>query len=287
MTFHIRWQGGHGLPQKVSERTPFTPARCAYRIIALPQEVSTCIIQNCRNQGISFGSAYPIIAQVATARLLLRRYLKGEIDETEWEFRKKEPMYSGGPINLRRFLDQEWQNTGGMDHTCLAIGYYLYSISFLPLGSAATLQPGMALPAVGDLLTRERFFHRAHSVQKQAKALMGNPLFLEIGNSAFSQLRRVERTKETALIWKENNGPPAALGDRVWTPMERAVAGIVPCNGGSSMGDVSFTPQPSTKNTHTHTFVSEGQASASRIPLDKKQRIRHRQSQTSTWPSYH
>lgn len=209
-------------------------------MITLPRKISTRIIRNCRKQGITFGNAYPIIAQVATARLLLKRYLQGEIDEAEWEFRKKEPMYSAGPINLRTFLDQEWLDAGGKDHACLAIGFYFYSISFLPLGSAAKLQPGMALPAVGDLLTKGRFFYRAKLVQKQGRALMGSPLFLDIGDSAFSQRRRVERARATALEWKEKNGPPTALSDRALTPMEQALAsGLVLSNGGSSMGNVS------------------------------------------------
>ena len=250
MTFIFNGQGGHGLPRKISERSQFTPSRSSHHTIALPTEISTRIIQNCRKQGITFGNAYPIIAQLATARLLLRRYLRGEIDEAEWEFRKKEPMYSAGPINLRTFLDQEWLDAGGMDHACLAIGFYFYSISFLPLGSAAKLQPGMALPAVGDLLTRGRFFYRAKLVQKQGRAFMGNPLFLEVGNSAFSQRRRVERAKATALEWRERNGPPIALSDRSLTPMEQAF-GLVFCNGGSSMGNVSCYLVHAQK---THTF---------------------------------
>jgi hypothetical protein len=224
------WQGGHGLPQKVTEKTQLTPARSAHRIISLPPDVSTRIIQTCQNNGISFGNAYPIIAQVAAARLLLNHYLKGKVDEDEWDFRKKEPMYSFGLVDLRPFLEPA---------ACLAIDFYCHSIAFLPLGQASKLKPGMTLPAVGNLLTRERFFYRAKLVQNRAKALLGNPLFLEIGDSVMAQRRGVESPRERALKWRANVTPdPVALNDRVLTPQELA-AGFVVLNGGSSLGNVS------------------------------------------------
>lgn len=188
--------------------------------------------------GVTFGTAYPIIAQVAAARLLLRHYLAGKIDEEEWDFRKKEPMYSVGPFNLRPLLEPKWLAAGGMDHVCVAIDFYFYSISFLPLGSNANLKPGMALPEVGDLLTRDRFRYRAKVVQKQAKAILKNPLCLEIGDSMMRQRRRVERAREEALAWKESDQTMRPL-ERVGSPMEQA-AGFVVCNGGSSLGNVSY-----------------------------------------------
>jgi hypothetical protein len=118
----------------------------------------------------------------------LKRYLQGKIDEDEWDFRKKEPMYSTGPVNLRPLLACERLADGGIDHVGAAIGFYLYSMPFLPLGQAAELKPGMPLPGVGNLLTRERFFYRAKSIQKQAKTMLGDPLFLEIGESRIRQL---------------------------------------------------------------------------------------------------
>jgi hypothetical protein len=235
----VRGQGGHGLPQKVSEQTQFTPARTVHRSVTLPPDMSTRIIQTCRNNGITFGNAYPIIAQVATARLLLKLYLEGKIDEDEWDFRKKEPMYTYGPVNVRPLLDPEWLAAGGIDNVCLAVGFFDYSLSFLPLGEAAELKPGMGLPEVGDLLPRKRFFYRAKLVQKQANSLLGSPLFLEIGDSSMSQQRGVESARDRALQWKASmTGGPDALSDRVLTPKERAV-GFVACNGGSSMGNVS------------------------------------------------
>jgi hypothetical protein len=237
----VCWQGGHSLPQKMSDQTQLTPARSAHRMISIPPNVSTRIIQTCRNKGITFGNAYPIIAQVATSRLLLRHYLEGKIDEDEWDFRKKELMFTHGPVNLRPLLEPEWLAAGGTDKVILGIDFFRYPISFLPLGQAAGLKPGMALPEVGNLLTRERFFYRATLVQKQAKALLGSPLFLEIGESMLSQRRTVESGRGRALQWKGSmTGNRLALSDRVLTPQERAARpGFVAVNGGSSIGNVS------------------------------------------------
>jgi hypothetical protein len=235
----VCWQGGHSLPQKESEQTQFTPAKTAHKSATLPTDVSTRIIHTCRKHGVTFGNAYPVIAQVATARLLLKHYLEGKIDEEEWDFRKKEPMYTFGPVNLRPLLDPEWLAAGGIDKVFLAIGYFRYPISFLPLGQAAGLKPGMALPEVGSLLTRERFFYRAKLVQSRAKSLLGSPLFLEIEEPSILQRRAVECARERALQWKGSmTGDPLALSDRVLTPQERT-GGFVVLNGGSSFGNVS------------------------------------------------
>jgi len=235
-------QGGHGLPQKLSEQALCTPAKTGYRSITLPFDMSIRIIQTCRNKGITFGSAYPIIAQVAAARLLLKHYLQGKIDEDEWDFRKKEPMYSFDVLNLRPLLEPDWLAAGGIDHVCVAIGFSHYSISFLPLGKAAELKPGMTLPEVGNLLTRDRFLYRAKLVQNQAKVRLGSPISLEFGESMMCQQRIVESTRERALLWKASmTGIPSVLSDRVMTPMERA-AGLLVCNGGSNIGNVSYLP---------------------------------------------
>jgi len=221
----------------VSEKTRFTPARSAHRSTTLSPEMSTRIIQTCRKKGITFGSAYPIIAQVAAARLLLGNYLQWEIDEDEWDFRKKEPMYSIGPVNLRPLLEPGWLSAGGSENICVAIGFYNYSIPFLPLGQAAELKPGMPLPEVGNLLTRERFFYRAKLVQKQAKALLKSPLTLEIGDFELHQYMREQ--KEAISQQRARTGTTGIpLSDRTMTPMEQA-AGFVALNGGSSIGNVS------------------------------------------------
>jgi hypothetical protein len=232
-------QGGHGLPQKLSEQSQCTPAKTAYRGITLPPDMSMKIMQACRNKGITFSNAYPIIAQVATARLLLKLYLQGKIDEDEWDFRKTEPMYSFDALNLRPFLELA---AGEINHVSVAIGFSFYAMSFLPLGQAAELKPGMMLPEVGSLLTRDRFFYRAKLIQNQAKARVGSPLFLEIGESVMSQQRVVESARQRALLWKAGlTGISMKLSDKVMTPMEQA-AGLVVCNSGSNIGNVSCGP---------------------------------------------
>lgn len=100
-------------------------------------EKSQTIILNCQKNKFTFGNAYPILAQIALTRVLCRRYLRGDISEEEWEFRKKEPMFTAGPINLRPYLDKNWLEQGGISNVSLAINFYRYPLSHA-LGSIFT-----------------------------------------------------------------------------------------------------------------------------------------------------
>lgn len=179
---------------------------------------------------------YPIIGQIAVTRLLLKHYLRGEISEEEWAFRKREPMFSAGPLNLRPFQDKAWIAAGGLNHVCISIGFFFYSLPIMPLGKASSLRPGAKLPSYDTLLSRKRFWLRSRLVQKQADKYIRNPLLLELGSLALPG--RVQRAKDVAIQWRKAKGPPVGSSGRLLSPMEQAAAGLVFCNGGSSMGNV-------------------------------------------------
>lgn len=162
------------------------------------------MIANCRLHGITFGNAYLALAQVAMTRVLYRRYLRGEISEEEWVYRKRQPHISGGPINFRPYLDKGWLEKGGGGEFMLSIGLFFYQLPFMTLGEAAKqLHQGRILsdgaPPFSDLLTFDRFLHRTGLVKKQATAFFRHPLFFEIMRGAI--LAEIEHTRLGTLQW--------------------------------------------------------------------------------------
>ncbi|KDR81680.1 hypothetical protein GALMADRAFT_239796 [Galerina marginata CBS 339.88] len=233
-----RLTGGHTLPRKISQITPYTPADSKSILCSFPIEKSRAIIRNCRENKLTFGNAYPVLGQIALTRVLLRRYLRGELDEEEWNFRKSEPMSSAGPLNLRPLLDKEWIQAGGLSNVCLSIGFYTFSLPFMPLGSASRLRPGVEMPSLESLLSKKRFLLRSKSVKDQAEKYLRHPLFMEF--AATSSPARVQSTKVVGVHWRNYKAPPKHLSDKPMSLMEQASAGLVLGNGGSSMGNVDF-----------------------------------------------
>jgi hypothetical protein len=108
-----RMAGGHGLPNHVTPQTFLTPALSRRIVLSLPSDVSRQIVQTCRAHSVTFGHAFPVLAQVALSRVLHRRYLRGEIAEEDWQYRLRQPTHTGGPLNLRPLLDKDWVAAGG------------------------------------------------------------------------------------------------------------------------------------------------------------------------------
>ncbi|KAF8201727.1 hypothetical protein BJ912DRAFT_514561 [Pholiota molesta] len=230
--------GGHTIPRRVSQQTEFLPAASRLLNTALSVETSRLIISNCRKHNVTFGNAYPVIAQIATARLLLKRYLRGEISEEEWEFRKKEPMSSVGPLNLRPFLDKEWIEAGGFSHVCVSIGFFFYSLPMMPLGASARLRPGAEVPPFDAMLSKNRFLLRSRLIKKQSNNTFKHPLFLELGS--VSRPARLAFHKRKAFQWRTERGPPKDFTAKTFSPLEEAARGPVFNNGGSSMGNIDL-----------------------------------------------
>lgn len=181
---------------------------------------------------MTFGNAYPVLAQVALARVLCRRYIRGEINDDEWEYRKKEPMTTGGPLSLRPFLDRGWFERGGASNLSLSIGFFSQTLPFMPLGSASNIKPGDTLPEIDKFLSFPRFLLRCCLIRQQSARLINHPLFLDITTSR--SLSNIERLRMVATQWQaqrnetDNNIISTVNQGPVWT------------HGGSSFGNVSI-----------------------------------------------
>jgi hypothetical protein len=108
-----RMRGGHGLPNHITPKIFLTPALSRRIDLSLPSGVSQQIVQTCRAHSVTFGQAFPVLAQVALSRVLHRRYLRGEITEEDWQHRLRQPTHTGGPLNLRPLLSEDWVAAGG------------------------------------------------------------------------------------------------------------------------------------------------------------------------------
>ncbi|KIK08290.1 hypothetical protein K443DRAFT_672778 [Laccaria amethystina LaAM-08-1] len=230
--------GGHTLPRKVSPVTRYTPARSSRIDYSFSKELSNLILQTCHRNHITFGSAYPVIAQVALTRVLCRRYIRGDISQMEWQFRRREPMVTGGPLSLRPFLDQEWFKQGGASNVSLAISFFDYTLPFMPLGSASSILPGSALPSFHQLLSPQRFLLRCISIKRQAAHLIKHPLFLEIAGARMPE--RAESLRNFGSHWRRDKAAPKDLDDGVISAVEQASKSPVWTHGGSSFGNADL-----------------------------------------------
>ena len=179
-------------------------------------------------------------------RVLYRRYLRGEISEEEWAYRKRQPHINGGPLNLRPYLDKTWFDKGGGGEFMLSISLFVYQLPFMTLGTPAERHPGAlpdGAPPFSDLLTFDRFLHRAKLVRKQATAFFSHPLFLEIVQA--KHLAYLPYTRSRALRWMQRAETPNGNDTRV-DPDEDKVLSVadipsVWAHGGSSLGNVRHT----------------------------------------------
>ena len=197
---------------------------------------------NSRLHDIAFGTAYLALAQVAMTRVLYRRYLRGEISEEEWIYRKRQPHISGGPLSFRPFLDKTWLANGGGGEFMLSLGLFFYELPFMTLGQTAEQQRSHlralsdGAPPFSDLLTFDRFLHRTGLIKKQAAAFFGHPLFFEIVHAA--SLQQIEYTRLHALQWMQridNHDTHGSSDDEVLTMSDIP---MVWAFGGSSAGNV-------------------------------------------------
>ncbi|EKM82619.1 hypothetical protein AGABI1DRAFT_118066 [Agaricus bisporus var. burnettii JB137-S8] len=230
----LRLRGGHTLPCKVTNTTAYQPAGSGHINIAFTQEETQGILQGCRQIGLTFGTIFTVIEQVALTRILCKKYLHGEMSQDEWEFRKREPMITGGPLNLRPYLDKEWFNKGGATNASLAIGFFIYQLPFMPLGAATNVRPRDPLPSYDDLLSKKRFTYRCTLVKREADLVLRNPLQHEISSARFPG--RIAIGKDIAETWKYKMLFQSPADRRMLSPQELAENGMVSSYGGSSFG---------------------------------------------------
>ncbi|PBK78347.1 uncharacterized protein ARMOST_03892 [Armillaria ostoyae] len=219
--------GGQTLPGNFTVHMDENPADSRKTALSFTAEETLRIIKTCRHQGLAFGNVHMVLGQIAMARLLCRRYAQGLMTEEEWEFRKREPTYTAGPINIRPYLDREWYTRGGAENPMLSIGFYLYPMSFVPL------KPEGGHSTFDALLSRQRFWYRCRNMKKRANDLLNHPLFLDIGSvrypPMFKMLKELEFKAQTSYSKQEDLSIPA---------IDQAKLGIVSSFGGSSFGSI-------------------------------------------------
>ncbi|KAF9013890.1 hypothetical protein BDQ17DRAFT_1341682 [Cyathus striatus] len=227
--------GGHTLPRRLSRLTTYTPARSGHVAHELSEEETSTIMHFCRKYKLTFGNVFPLLGHLALTRVLCRRYLRGDMSEEEWGFRKKEPLTTAGPLNLRPLLDTEWYKAGGSNHVVISIGFFFYTLPFMPLGRAQNLRRGDAVPSYTQLLSSERFLLRSKLVKEQAAALLKHPLAYELSTARLRS--RVPQNRGVVANWRSGTVPPG-VDDSQISAIDQSLQGLVMSHGGSSFGNV-------------------------------------------------
>ncbi|KAJ6596974.1 hypothetical protein DFH09DRAFT_107644 [Mycena vulgaris] len=233
--------GGHTLPRSYAPVAIRLPARSGWLRTQFAPADSSRFIQNCRKHGITVGNALPVLAQVGLARVLCRRYVRGDISLEEWEFRKIQPYHTAGPLNLRPFLDKTWYQAGGQDNVSVNIGYFYFTLPFTPLGPAH-LAPGDAVPEFHELMSPRRFLLRCNTMKKLASRYINHPLFFEVGAARLSG--KITMQKNVAAKWKADPHSyvdPSEIEKHNVSAMEQVNYGTVMSHGWSTFGNMDNT----------------------------------------------
>ncbi|KAG2357841.1 hypothetical protein BDR07DRAFT_1452931 [Suillus spraguei] len=198
-------QGGHTLSGDFKESTPHTPAKKRTHISMFSRAVSSTILTNCHRHSITMNSAYYALSQVALARVLCRRYLRGQISEEEWEYRKRQPMYVIELLNLRPYQDRDWFEMGGSGDVGVSVGHARYALPFMPLGEMSRGDPSRlelvnGAPDFSALMSFDRFLLRCANVKAQTQKLLRHPRLVDTSNLRFHW---AASGKEAALKWLE------------------------------------------------------------------------------------
>ncbi|KAJ7430711.1 hypothetical protein B0H11DRAFT_921028 [Mycena galericulata] len=229
--------GGQTLPRFYGPIATRLPARSGFLRTHFSPADSLRLIQNCRNHGITFGNALPVLAQLGLARVLCRRYVRGEISPQEWEFRKRQPYHTAGPQNLRPFLDKTWFERGGHSNVSVNVGYFFFTLPFTPLGPPH-LAPGDAVPELNELMSPTRFWSRCDIMKKQASRYLNHPLFFEVGQARLAG--KITIQKNVATKWEADPDSyvlPSQVEKHI-SPIEQANFGTVMSHVWSTFGNL-------------------------------------------------
>lgn len=158
-------------------RTPASSGRVHHEFSV---KTTSIILQNCRKYKVSFGAAMAVLGQIAMARVLYRRYLRGEISEEEWEQRKAEPVHSAGPMTLRPFVDREWLESGGLTEVFVCISYFRVKLPFMPTVQSAVKELVNGAPSYRTLMSLDRFLFRCNYIKQQIDFYSRHPLFVDL-----------------------------------------------------------------------------------------------------------
>ncbi|KAF8515960.1 hypothetical protein JB92DRAFT_2912691 [Gautieria morchelliformis] len=186
------WKGGHALPRTITPLRPENlPLSRTFRH-QLSEELVNRVLKSCRQAGITFGHALPVLVQLAYARILHRLYAQGALSEAEWTHRIAQPMHFSGPLNLRPYLDPEWLATGERAVNTLPA---MPVARTLPRGSLA-----LENPPFDTLLSKGRFLHRCRIAKKQTSDFLNHPLQTEFAQ--ILRLPKLRKARSNALNWR-------------------------------------------------------------------------------------
>lgn len=220
--------------------THFTPSKPRRIHAHCSPTLSRKMVATCRRHQITFGNAHTVLSQIASSRVLHRRYLRGDISEEEWEWRKREPFNIYGPVNLRPYLDKGWFERGGATVITMAISHFFFKLPFMPAVPYARSEQHLfplnnGSPPFSSLLSHGRFLLRCNSIKQQSKQFLHHPLFLELVDAQLPGL--VAQRKMERKLWEQfQNGQLQEAAVPIGAMEED---GAVFHNGGSSIGNVS------------------------------------------------
>ncbi|KAJ7109457.1 hypothetical protein C8R44DRAFT_986433 [Mycena epipterygia] len=240
--------GGHTLPERsygpIATRLP---ARSGFLRTHFSPADTSIFLKKCRQHGFTVGNALPVLGQIALSRMLCRRYIRGDISPEEWEFRKKQPYHTAGPLNLRPFLDKTWYQAGGQNNVSLSVGFFYFTLPFTPLGPP-NLAPGDALPELSQLMSPQRFLLRCNIMKRSASRYINHPLFFEIGAARLSA--KIPRQKDVAAKWEAEYVSQSEIEKHNVSPMEQAKYGTVMSHGWSTFGNMENNTLPQEYPSH-------------------------------------
>lgn len=173
-------------------------------------------------------------------RILCRRYLRGQISEEEWEYRKRQPSILFGAMNLRPYQDKDWFETGGSGDVGFNVSFFQYTLPFMPLGEmsrgdASKLELVDGAPDFSVLMSFDRFLLRCANIKAQAQKMFKHPRFVDICTAGHD---RIASAREVALNWLK-------MGDAVFSDTDShpnlPIQSMNPIitQKGSSLGNVS------------------------------------------------
>lgn len=225
----LRMRGGYTLPQTNSDHIPSNPLKCRTFHYQLDREQTRKLLASCRQKGITLGNVFPVLLQLAHAKLTHKLYAKGLISQSEWEHRTKEPTYFFGPFNLRSYLDPEWLENGGSTRCCIAVAWYETILPHMPtarLGNGKIEEN----PSFDSLLSEKQFLSRCGTSKRQSKVFLKHPLLVEFAE--LSRSRTLQRSKILADRWRAMLDP----GKKELVDMYRP--DFTYANGCSTVGDL-------------------------------------------------
>ncbi|KIJ68173.1 hypothetical protein HYDPIDRAFT_83607 [Hydnomerulius pinastri MD-312] len=258
-----KFKGGNSFPRK----GPSDSVRTRMLTTVIPPQISKTILATCRAQGITFGNAFSILTHIAMSRVLHKLYLRGRISEEEWQYRRRQPTYITGPLDLRSSLNPVWYRNGGGGELVLSISFFYFTLCFMPTSPQGILH-GTEPPSFSEMLSPERFRLRCKLVQSQARHFHSHPLFLE--TTTGSHLAHFAHAKSAANSDAQPRSSFDSDSGEEMGSYDSRFSGAVFGYGITNVGVVSF-PTPSTAPTHDE----HGDATAPRLRVVDCQSYMH------------